>query len=269
MKKLVKILMTAVFTMMLAFSAVIPAKAAYNTQFLNTPAVKAVKTVKVKSVKLNKTSQKLLQTQTYTLKATVSPSNATNKAVTYKSSNTKVATVDAKGKVTAKAAGTATITVTTKDGSKKATCKITVTGVKGLSGKAGNAGRISIPRVGYSMPLYSEANSTKWQKVVDAKDSALFVENYFYSKKSMIADHAAQGLKVQKNCKKGDVMYITKNGKVTKYTMTTIYKNAVNNGYGIVVNGKYADQMKDGDLFMYCCNDSTGKSVTVTFWKKG
>ncbi|MBQ9014992.1 MAG: Ig-like domain-containing protein [Firmicutes bacterium] len=61
-----------------------------------------------------------------TLKATVSPSNAANKAVTWKSSNKKVATVTSKGVVKAKKKGKATITVTTKDGKKKATCKITV-----------------------------------------------------------------------------------------------------------------------------------------------
>jgi uncharacterized protein YjdB len=85
------------------------------------------KIVSVKSVKLNKTTATVKKGKTVTLKATVSPSNATDKAVTWKSSNTKVATVSATGKVTTKKVGTATITCTTKDGKKKATCKITVT----------------------------------------------------------------------------------------------------------------------------------------------
>ena len=90
--------------------------------------------VPVSGVKLNKTSQSIAVGKTAALKATVSPSAATNKNVTWKSSNTSVATVNSKGVVTGKKAGTATITVTTKDGSKKATCKVTVrvpvTGVK-------------------------------------------------------------------------------------------------------------------------------------------
>ena len=65
--------------------------------------------------------------ETHTLTATVSPSNATNKSVTWTSSNTAVATVDASGLVTAKSNGTATITATTTDGSNKsATCEVTV-----------------------------------------------------------------------------------------------------------------------------------------------
>ena len=58
--------------------------------------------------------------------ATVSPDNATNSKVTYKSSDESVATVDANGLVTAKAEGTATITVTTEDGSKTDTATVTV-----------------------------------------------------------------------------------------------------------------------------------------------
>lgn len=64
--------------------------------------------------------------QTSQIKVTVSPSDAANKNVTYKSSNTKVATVDGNGKITAVANGTATITVTTEDGTKTATVKVTV-----------------------------------------------------------------------------------------------------------------------------------------------
>lgn len=81
----------------------------------------------VESVSLNKTSLNLLKERIFTLKAYITPSNAKNKSVTWKSSNTKVAKVDKEGKVTAIDNGTAKITVTTQDGNKTATCTVTVT----------------------------------------------------------------------------------------------------------------------------------------------
>ena len=79
-------------------------------------------------VTLNKTSATLSYGKTLTLKAKVSPSYVTNSKVTWKSSNTKYATVNSKGVVKGKKAGighTVKITATAADGSgKKAVCKI-------------------------------------------------------------------------------------------------------------------------------------------------
>ena len=86
-----------------------------------------VTTVPVTAVTLNKTSRALKTGQKDTLIATVKPLFATNKNVTWSSSNTAVATVNSSGIVTAVGLGSATITVTTQDGSKTATCTITVT----------------------------------------------------------------------------------------------------------------------------------------------
>lgn len=83
-------------------------------------------TTPVTGVTLDKTSQALVVGGTVELVATVAPDSATNKAVTWTSSDSTVAEVSAAGKVTAKKAGTATITVTTEDGGKSATCAITV-----------------------------------------------------------------------------------------------------------------------------------------------
>ena len=83
--------------------------------------------VAVTGVKLDKSTAAVNVNGTTQLTATVEPSNAANKSVTWTSSNNNIATVDANGKVTGKAVGSATIQVTTTDGKKTASCTVTVT----------------------------------------------------------------------------------------------------------------------------------------------
>ena len=84
---------------------------------------KVVKTLKFKEG----TKKTVTAGSKFTLHPTYKPKDASTKAVTWKSSNTKVATVSSKGKVTTKKDGTVTITATAKDaGKKKATFKVTV-----------------------------------------------------------------------------------------------------------------------------------------------
>ncbi|MFT2142246.1 Ig-like domain-containing protein [Mammaliicoccus sciuri] len=85
------------------------------------------KPIAVTGVTLDKTTLSLEEGATGNLVATVAPSTATDKTVTFTSSDAAIATVDNKGKVTAVKAGNADITVTTKDGSKTAKCALTVT----------------------------------------------------------------------------------------------------------------------------------------------
>lgn len=93
-----------------------------------------VTAIAVTSVSVSPTSASLTAGNTQQLTATISPSNATNKNVTWESDATSVATVSSTGLVTAKAEGTATITVkSAADSTKKATCTITVTASGGGS----------------------------------------------------------------------------------------------------------------------------------------
>ena len=85
-----------------------------------------IKNVPVNGITLSSSNTTMQTGTTKQLTPTVKPLNATNKDVTWSSSDTSVATVNSNGKVTAKKAGTATITVTTKDGGFKVTCKVTV-----------------------------------------------------------------------------------------------------------------------------------------------
>jgi uncharacterized protein YjdB len=93
------------------------------------------------------------------LTAVISPTNATNQNVAWTSSNTAVATVSAAGVVTGVAPGTATITVTTQDGSKAATKSVTVTAAVNITatdataGEGGNVGVYTISTSGTTSNL--------------------------------------------------------------------------------------------------------------------
>jgi uncharacterized protein YjdB len=82
---------------------------------------------KARSVSLSPASLPLMDGETQTLTATVLPASATNKAVTWASSNPDVATVNANGAVTGITTGTCFITVTTADGGHTAQAPVTVT----------------------------------------------------------------------------------------------------------------------------------------------
>ena len=84
-------------------------------------------TVSVTGISLNKSSTSISVGNTETLISSISPSTATNKTVTWSSSDSSVATVDQNGKVTGIKEGKATIKVETKDGNKSASCVVTIT----------------------------------------------------------------------------------------------------------------------------------------------
>jgi uncharacterized protein YjdB len=103
-------------------------------------------TVAVTGVTVSPTTASVVAGSTTTLTATVAPANATNQNVTWSSSNTAVATVSSTGVVTGVAAGSATITVTTQDGGRTATCAVTVTASGG----------------GSSLMIYDDALASGW-----------------------------------------------------------------------------------------------------------
>lgn len=118
--------------------------------------------IAVTGVSLNKTALTLAEGSSETLVATVSPSGATNKKVTWTSSNSTVASVDQGGKVTANEAGNATITVETEDGSFTANCEVTVTAVYHVTGVTLNKTQLNL-NVGASetlTPTVSPSNAT-------------------------------------------------------------------------------------------------------------
>ncbi|MCL2531651.1 MAG: S8 family serine peptidase [Oscillospiraceae bacterium] len=92
------------------------------------PTTTTAATVRPASVTIAGAATRNLTTgQTLQLNATVAPANATNRNVTWRSSNTAIATVNASGLVTARASGTATITVNTVDGNRSVSVQVRVT----------------------------------------------------------------------------------------------------------------------------------------------
>ncbi len=118
--------------------------------------------VKVSKIKLSGISKKIAAGKKIKLTANITPSNAANKSVTWKSSNKKIATVNSKGVVTMnkKSGGkSVTITATAKDGSKvKAAYKIT--SMKGVVKKVAISGKKTV-KAGKTLKLKAKVTASK------------------------------------------------------------------------------------------------------------
>lgn len=128
----------------------------------------------VTSIKLNATKKTIYNGRAFTLKATVNPKNAAYKAVTYKSSNRKIATVTSKGVVKGIKPGRVVITVTAKDGSKKvAKCTVTVKAQKATKLKISAKKTTTLKKKGASVKikatLYPSNTYNKLIKVSSSK----------------------------------------------------------------------------------------------------
>ncbi|MDD6364683.1 MAG: Ig-like domain-containing protein [Bacteroidales bacterium] len=99
------------------------------------------KVISITGIALNKTSLSLKEGEEFTLEATITPANATNKDLSWTSDNEAVATVSAEGVVKAIRAGTARITATTVDQGKSASCTVVV--ATKMSAVTGDATHIS------------------------------------------------------------------------------------------------------------------------------
>lgn len=117
-------------------------------------------TIAVTSVSLDKSTATIAVGKTVTLTATISPSNASNKTITWSTNNSSVATVS-NGTVTGQSSGTVTITATSNNG-KSASCTVTVqaAGTNGWVG-SGNAGAISMDDTSFTASGgYADVNTS-------------------------------------------------------------------------------------------------------------
>ncbi len=185
--------------------------------------------VRVKSVSVSKTSLSIAKGGTYTLKTTVKPSDATNTALTYTSSNTKVATVSSGGKITAKGFGKTVITVKSNDTGAVAKCTVTVipgtvTNIKQTGSSTGTATATWKKVSGATKyVIYKYNNSTdKYEKYATTTNNTY--------KFSFTANKSIK-IKIYAYAKSGDVTYKSAaSAAVTLYSGTKIPALTVKSG---------------------------------------
>lgn len=122
--------------------------------------------VAVSSISLNKTDITMVPGKAIVLEAKVKPDNATNKLVTWSSSNTNIVTVDENGVILSKEKGTAVITAKTVDGGYTATCQVTV------SSKIDNTNPVTSIRVNRPVVTMKEGQSKKLTAIISPDNSA-------------------------------------------------------------------------------------------------
>ena len=178
--------------------------------------------VAVTGVSLDKSSMSLKVGESGTLKATVSPTNATNKGLTWTTSMSSVATVTSDGVVTAKAAGTATITVKTDDGGKTATCNVTVTY------DPGPGGDISVSQVTISPTTANmTVGDTKQFSVKIDPANATNQEVSWSSSEPSIASVDSKGMVTAKAEGKATITVTAKDGGISSKATVTVSSKVV------------------------------------------
>ena len=194
-------------------------------------------TIPVTGVTVSPSSGSVNVGATLQLTATVQPSNATNKAVTWTSSNNSIATVDANGKVTGKAVGSATITATTTDGKKTANCTVTVT-------------QGSVATITYSVAVDKTLT-------LNASD--------FYNVCTGVYGNGLDYVKFDKNSSKGTLYfnYTTSDGGAKISTSERYYSNSASKSISKIT---FVPDGNSGDTatFTYIGYDSAGKTYNGT-----
>jgi uncharacterized protein YjdB len=194
-------------------------------------------TVAVTSISLDNTSITVKVDASKTLTATVYPDNATDKTVTWSSSDTGVATVSSSGKVTGKKAGTATITAKTSNG-KTATCKVTVE-------KAATTGYVITEDSKYSSysNKASYSSSTFKYRIFSYKSQDIvlvWVADPKTQLESALAYSNAQGVLPAETILKNEIKNYSLQNKGLVAVNASFFSNGTPNGGVVLSHGKIA-----------------------------
>lgn len=132
----------------------------------------------------------------------------------------------------------------------------------------GDAGFLYIPNLSFSVPLYEPKKGVKSQDIVDRDNSAIIKRRFNGGHCDYIADHAKQGFNVIKRCQI-DMLAVVETETATHTYKCVAIMPGTNTGYTLITcTGQKLTAVRWADLCLYTCNDSTGKSITMVFFKK-
>ncbi len=214
------------------------------------------KIIEITEVRLNKSTETLVEGDTTTLTATVLPENTTySKNVSWRSNNEAVATVSKDGIVTAKSAGTAVITATSENG-KSASCTITV-----------NEKLIPITevRLNKSTETLTEGDTTTLTATILPENTTNLKRISWRSSNEEVADVSLDGTVTAKSAGTAVITAITGNGKTASCTIT-VNKKDTNIAITEVRINKSTETLTEGDTTTLVAtvfpeNTTYGKSV--------
>ena len=129
-------------------------------------------TVPVAGVTLDKATASIKVKETVKLTASIDPTDATNKAVTWESSDSTIATVGSDGVVTGVKPGTAIITATTADGGKTASCEVTVSKATIVSATGTVSSSNAVPKGATEAKVKAKISSATITARLNAADGA-------------------------------------------------------------------------------------------------
>ena len=135
----------------------------------------------------------------------------------------------------------------------------------------GDFGLLVLPDVGYKARLFDTTNMTTedGQKILDKENAAVIDRCPGKEISNSIYDHAGQGFDKMKNCQPGysiaRILYL--DGTEDVFICTGIDYNGINDDYAIRNSEGYnVGKIDSNMMYMVTCNDSTGRSVTISYW---
>ena len=202
----------------------------------------AVSQVPVTDMELDVGTLSLKAGESETINPVVTPSDASNQKVTYKSSDTSVATVNSNGEVTGVSAGTATITATTDDGGFQDSCKVTVTG-QASSSSGGSGGAVTGVSLDYD-ELELEKGDTYKLGYTIKPSNASNQKVYWESDDTSVAKVSQNGTITAVDTGQALISIMTEDGEYWADCLVSVVSESTNSGKApteLVFNSDYEE----------------------------